>query len=72
MTIIFFRMYNKTQTKTEYLHQKSVTPALALHDPFGVDVPLNFDITHSPKVCFQMGRDWLHLSGGLKDRFHGI
>ncbi len=23
------------------------TPALALYDPFGVDVPLNFDITHS-------------------------
>ncbi len=23
------------------------TPVLALYDPFGVDVPLNFDITHS-------------------------
>ncbi len=22
------------------------TPVLALYDPFGVDVPLNFDITH--------------------------
>ncbi len=25
----------------------SFTPVLALYDPFGVDVPLNFDITHS-------------------------
>ncbi len=23
------------------------TPVLALYDPFGVDVPLNLDITHS-------------------------
>ncbi len=23
------------------------TPVSALYDPFGVDVPLNFDITHS-------------------------
>ncbi len=32
------------------------TPVLALYDSFGVDVPLNFDITHSLilifKVCF--------------------
>ncbi len=24
------------------------TPVLALYDPFGVDVPLNFDISHTP------------------------
>ncbi len=24
----------------------SFTPVLALYDPFGVDVPLNFDIAH--------------------------
>ncbi len=26
------------------------TPVLALYDPFGVDVPLNLDNTHSPNV----------------------
>ncbi len=26
------------------------TPVLALYDPFGVDVPLNFDNTHSHSV----------------------
>ena len=26
----------------------SFTPVLALYDPFGVGVPLNLDITHSP------------------------
>ncbi len=28
------------------------TPVLALYDPFGVDVPLNFDITHSLHFIF--------------------
>ena len=28
------------------------TPVLALYDPFGVDVPLNFDITHSLTSAF--------------------
>ncbi len=27
------------------------TPVLALYDPFGVDVPLNLDITHSLTLC---------------------
>ncbi len=27
---------------------RQFTPVLALYDPFGVDVPLNLDITHSP------------------------
>ncbi len=26
---------------------QSLSPVLALYDPFGVDVPLNLDITHS-------------------------
>ncbi len=29
------------------LDSEQFTPVLALYDPFGVDVPLNFDITHS-------------------------
>ncbi len=32
------------------------TPVLALYDPFGVDVPLNFDITHS------LHSEWISLS----------
>ena len=28
------------------------THVLALYDPFGVDVPLNFDITHSLAKCY--------------------
>ncbi len=31
------------------LHYLYVTPVL--YDPFGVDVPLNLDITHSPSTC---------------------
>ncbi len=31
---------NRCQQYVQY------TPVLALYDPFGVDVPLNFDITH--------------------------
>ncbi len=27
------------------------TPVLALYGPFGVDVPLKFDITHLPISC---------------------
>ncbi len=41
LTIIFF-------SSGLCLDSGQFTPALALYDPFGVDVPLNVDITHSP------------------------
>ncbi len=34
-------------TTHEHIIHSHFTPVLALYDPFGVDVPLNFDITHT-------------------------
>ncbi len=31
---------------------------MALYDPFGVDVPLNFDITHSLDAASRSSGDW--------------
>ncbi len=53
-------VFNPTHSQTDSSYQIGLpdqfkwvghfTPALALYDPFGVDVPLNFDITHSVQV----------------------
>ncbi len=44
---------SKTNTKIMCVFRLigQFTPVLALYDPFGVDVPLNFDITHCVRHC---------------------